>query len=180
MPTAQSIIEKLGLTPLPEEGGYYRETYRSDYGANPGQTFGLQTKNSRDLNTAILYLVSEGSFSAIHRITSDEIFHFYSGDAVEMIQIHQDGKLEKFILGSNIIEGHHPQVVVPRGSWQALRLLEGVLEGGQWALMGTTVAPGFEFEDFEIGSRSKMLKLFPQHEKEIIRFTRELGEKTHN
>ncbi len=175
MPTAKEIIEKLDLAPLPEEGGYYRETYRSDYGNNSGRTFGLDTDGKRDLNTAILYLISEGSFSAIHRITSDEIFHFYSGDPVEMIQIHPNGELERFIMGSDVMEGQQPQVVVPRGSWQALRLVGS----GRWALMGTTVAPGFEFEDFEVGLRDDMINQFPQHEDDIIRFTREPGEKAH-
>lgn len=175
MPSAEEIIRAMDLKPLPEEGGYYRETYRSDYGSNSGRTFGLETDGQRDLNTAIYYLISEGSFSAIHRITSDEIFHYYTGDPVEMIQIHPDGQLERFIMGPDILEGHQPQVVVPRGSWQALRLVDG----GKWCLMGTTVAPGFEFEDFEVGEREDMLKLFPQHESDIIRFTRESGEKAH-
>jgi hypothetical protein len=175
MTTAEDVIKMMDLKPLPEEGGFYRETYRSDHGDNSGHVFGIDVEGVRSLNTAIYYLISKGSFSAIHKIKSDEIFHFYSGDPVEMIQIHPDGKLERFIIGSDVMKGHKPQVVVPRGVWQALRLVDG----GEWALMGTTVAPGFDFEDFSVGTRDEMLKEFPQHREDIIRFTREEGERVH-
>jgi len=175
MATAEEIIKAMGLEPLPEEGGYYRETYRSDYGANPAQVFGVDAESKRDLSTAIYYLIHAGSFSAIHRIKADEVFHFYAGDAVEMLQIDADGNKQIIKMGSNVLAGEEPQVVVPRNDWQALRLVEG----GSWALLGTTVAPGFEFEDFEVGLREQMLELFPQHRDDIIRFTRESHEKAH-
>ncbi|MCB0413373.1 MAG: cupin domain-containing protein [Bdellovibrionales bacterium] len=175
MATAEDVIRIMDLKPLPEEGGYYRETYRSNYGRNTAQTFGTGGASERDLSTAIYYLVSEGSFSAIHRITSDEIFHFYSGDPIEMLQIDENGKMTITIMGSDVLNGEVPQVVVPRGVWQALRLVDG----GKWALLGTTVSPGFEFEDFEVGTRKQMLEAFPQHRENIIRFTRDEHEKAH-
>ncbi|MBL7557638.1 MAG: cupin domain-containing protein [Bdellovibrionaceae bacterium] len=172
---ANEIIKRLDLKPLPEEGGYYRETYRSNYGDAPAKIFGIDSETNRTISTGIYYLVIPESFSALHRVKSDEMFHFYSGDPVEMIQIDQNGKLTRFTLGSDIFSGQEPQVVVPRGVWQALRLKAG----GKWALMGTTVAPGFEFEDFEVGIREAMIQQFPQHQSDIIRFTREPNEKAH-
>ncbi len=175
MPSAEDVIKAMGLVPLQEEGGYFRETYRSDYGANPASVFGLEAEGKRDLCTAIYYLIHQGSFSAIHRIKADEIFHFYAGDPVEMFQIDLDGNASYQTMGSDIFKGHEPQVIVPRNHWQALRLVEG----GSWALLGTTVAPGFEFEDFEVGLRAPMLKAFPQLEADIRRFTRSETESTH-
>lgn len=173
--TALEIIKKLDLKPLPEEGGYYRETYRSDAPQLPARSYGIEAEGNRTVSTAIYYLVIPESFSALHRVKSDEMFHFYSGDPVEMIQIDESGRLEKFVLGNDIAAGHTPQVMVPHGVWQALRLKQG----GSWALMGTTVAPGFEFQDFEVGLREPMLQAFPQHRADILRFSRALDEKAH-
>lgn len=172
---ARDVIEKLDLKPLPEEGGYYRETYRGSSAQLPAQLFGIESSSNRTISTAIYYLVVPESFSALHRVKSDEMFHFYSGDPVEMIQIDDSGNLQRFVLGSNIFNGESPQVLVPKGVWQALRLKSG----GKWALMGTTVAPGFEFEDFEVGARETMIRAFPQHEADITRFTRAANERSH-
>lgn len=166
MITAKEVIQKLDLKPLPEEGGFFKEMYRSE---------AFDSSRDRHFSTAIYYMVSEKSFSALHKVKSDEIFHFYSGDPVEMIQIYPDGNLKRFTLGPDIFSGHQPQILVPHGVWQALRLKPG----GQWCLMGATVSPGFEFEDFEVGIREKMIKDFPQHREEIVRYTREAGENIH-
>lgn len=173
--TAQELIQKLNLTPLPSEGGYYRETYRCDMPKVAAAAYGNDSQSTRNASTAILFLVIPESFSALHKVKSDEVFHFYGGDPSEMIQIHPDGRLERFVLGNRIHLGEIPQIVVPRGVWQALRLKPG----GKWSLTGTTVAPGFEFEDFELGNRNQLLEQFPQHSEDIIRFSRELGEKAH-
>lgn len=175
MQTADDVIKILDLKPLPEEGGYFRETYRSEKANAPASVFGINSNDSRSISTAIYYLVRPESFSALHRIQSDEVFHFYGGDPVEMIQIDEAGKLTRHVLGSDIFNGETPQVVVRRNTWQALRLKDR----GAWALLGTTVSPGFEFVDFEVGSREQMLKSFPQHQGEIIKFTRGDGEKAH-
>jgi hypothetical protein len=172
---AKDVIQKMDLKPLPEEGGYYRETYRGSAGVLPARTFGIDSDSNRSISTGIYYLVIPESFSALHRVKSDEMFHFYSGDPVEMIQIDEAGKLQKFTLGSDIFADHSPQVVVPRGAWQALRLKAG----GKWALMGTTVAPGFEFEDFEVGVREEMIEQFPELREDITKFTRMPNEKAH-
>jgi predicted cupin superfamily sugar epimerase len=105
----------------------------------------------------------------LHRITSDEIFHFYGGDPVEMIQFDESGHVTRFVLGSDLANGEVPQVIVPAGVWQALKLVDG----GAWGLMGTTVAPGFDFADFELGDCNTLLKTFPKLDSEIRRFTRQ-------
>jgi predicted cupin superfamily sugar epimerase len=172
--TANEVIEKLGLKPLPEEGGYYRETYKCGTMLS-ARNVGIESTGTRSMSTAIYYLLVPHSFSALHRVKSDEIFHYYSGDPAEMIQIGPNGKISKFILGADLLAGQQPQIVVPAGTWQALRLLGE----GKWSLMGTTVSPGFEFEDFEVGERNRMLQEFPHLESEILRFTRGPNERTH-
>ena len=175
MTTADDVIRQLDLQPLQDEGGYFKETYRSDKIDAPATIFGIASENPRVISTAIYYMVVPNSFSALHRLKSDEVFHFYSGDPVEMIQIDDKGNLNKYVLGSDFFNGQTPQVVVRKGTWQGLRLLNG----GEWALMGTTMSPGFEFADFEVADRNELLKAFPQHRDNIIRFSREPNEKAH-
>lgn len=175
MKSAYDVIRLLDLKPLPEEGGYFRETYRDSAAVLPAKYFEINAETNRTISTGIFYLVIPESFSALHRVKSDEVFHFYSGDPVEMIQIDQSGQLKKIVLGSDIFSGHTPQVVVPRGVWQGLKLSSS----GRWALMGTTVAPGFEFEDFEVGKRDRLIQQFPNHRAEILKFTRAPNENAH-
>ncbi len=156
--TADEIINQLKLKPHPE-GGYYRETYRSPDipGSNPRRAY----------STAIYYLLVPGSVSKMHRLTADEVFHFYMGDPVTWILLSPEGNVKKIILGQDIKRGHQLQMVLSAGTW-----FGGFLnEGGQYALMGTTVAPGFEFKDFVLGKRDELLKAFPKAEKEIIGLT---------
>lgn len=165
-PTAQEVIQKLDLKPLPDEGGYYRQTYKSDMEI-PAKVFGFNSDSMRSISTAIYFLETPDSFSALHRIKCDEVYHFYAGDPVEMIQIDDSGALSRFVLGSDILNNQSPQVVAPKGKWQASKLKAG----GRWALMGTTVAPGFEFEDFELGKRTRMLQKFPQLSRYVRSYT---------
>ena len=166
--TAEEVIKKLDLKPLPGEGGYYKQTYKCEGPGVPATAYGIHSNTLRHASTAIYYLVTPDSFSSLHRIKSDEIFHFYAGDAVEMVQIDENGNLLRITIGSDLGNGEIPQVVVPKGTWQGTRLKKG----GKWALMGTTVAPGFEFEDFELGEREPMLTAFPQHRNDIMRYTK--------
>ncbi|PKN25991.1 MAG: hypothetical protein CVU65_06980 [Deltaproteobacteria bacterium HGW-Deltaproteobacteria-22] len=159
--TAEEIIAKLGLTKLPEEGGLYRETYRC------AQEMHLP-HGVRNCCTAIYYLVTPDEFSALHRVASDEIVHFYVGDPVEMFQLWDDGAAQTIRLGSDILGGEFPQVVVPAGVWQGTRLVEG----GAWALLGCTVSPGFELADFEAGHREALLAAFPALRDPLLRYTR--------
>jgi predicted cupin superfamily sugar epimerase len=164
--TAEEVIAKLNLTPLPLEGGFFRQTYKGT------QAIEFPALGMRSVSTAIFYLVTPESFSALHRVKSDEMFHFYAGDPVEMIQISPSGELTKHVVGSGFMEGQSPQVLVEIGVWQGLKLKEG----GSWALMGTTVAPGFEYDDFDLGKRSRLVAQFPQHRESIIKLTRESDE----
>ncbi len=171
MMTAQDIITRLNLKPH-VEGGYFSETYRSETYI-PSNIVGLDGKETRHVSTAIYFLVTPETFSVLHRVKSDEIFHFYGGDPIDMIQIDPQGNLSRITIGNNILDGEQPQVLVPKDHWQALKLREG----GSWALMGTTVSPGFEYEDFEIAARSNLMSTFPQLSEDIVRYTREKDDK---
>lgn len=162
------IIKTLGLQPLPGEGGYFKETYRSPIQVPVSLKNGDQPV-SRHLGTAIYYFVTPREFSALHKLKSDEVFHFYGGDPVEMLQISETGEVKTIIMGPNVLEGEQVQVTVPAGVWQGTRLLKG----GKYALLGTTVFPAFEFADFELGKRRDMIARFPQLAAKIKRFTRE-------
>ncbi|MBN1433277.1 cupin domain-containing protein [Candidatus Fermentibacterales bacterium] len=143
------IIEMLGLRPLPFEGGFYRETYRS----------GTRLESAdRSLLTAIYYLLTPDSHSAIHRLTADELYHFYSGDPVEMLLLLEDGSSRLLVLGSELALGHNHQVLVPAGTWQGSRLRKG----GRLALMGTTMAPGFDPADWQPGNPDGLVNRFPE------------------
>ncbi len=159
--TKEEVIAKLGLIPLEIEGGFFRQTYKS--------TENVQgILGTRSECTAIYYMVTEESFSALHIVDQDEIFHFYSGEEVEMFQILADGTPQTIIIGK-VENGHEPQVVVPRGVWQGTKLRTP--GKGKWALLGCTVAPGFEYENFTLKSRDELLSLYPQHKDQITRFT---------
>ena len=154
---AHKLIEILKLEPHPEEGGYYRETYRSTENYDPGPPF----QGRRSVATAIYYLLTSDSYSAIHRLPGDEVFHFYLGDPVEMLMLHPNGSSEQIVLGSDV-DSMKLQHVVPGNTWQGSRLVLG----GAWALLGTTMAPGFAFEDYESGTAA-LLVAYPK-EREII------------
>ena len=167
MELKDQIIKKLGLVSLPEEGGFYFESYRSNIEVEADLS-GSGTKEKRKASTCIYYLITPNDFSALHKVKSDEIFHFYLGDPVEMFQVDDEGS-RKVLIGSDVLNGQTPQVIVPAGMWQGTRLKEG----GQFALMGTTVSPGFEFVDFELASREEMLKRFPDKREDVLKYTRE-------
>ena len=164
MQNFQRLIELLQLESHPE-GGWYKEVYRSEA---RHQTDGDVFPSGRNFATAIYFLITAGNFSAFHRIKSDETWHFYSGDAIEVIEINKEGSLIKTILGSNIVEGHVFQYTVQGGNWFASR----VYDKGNWSLTGCTVAPGFDFRDFEMAKRAQLLHDFPQHQKIITDLTR--------
>ena len=162
MPTANEIIARLELAPHPTEGGYFRETYRSSELIS-GDHLPGRYRGTRAFATAIYYLLTPESFSAIHRLHSDEIFHFYLGDPVEMLQLCPDGDGRIFVLGSDLLKGMQPQMIVPAGIWQGARLIKN----GNFALLGTTVSPGFEYADYELGQRDELIKSYPQFTKWI-------------
>jgi len=164
----EAIIRELGLVPLPEEGGLYAETYRSD-GVIPGGAISGRHASPRRCATAIYYLITPEHFSALHRVTSTEVFHFYLGDPVDMLQLYQDGTGATLTIGTDLLAGQRPQVVVRRGVWQGTRLKPG----GRFALLGCTVSPGFEFEDYEHGRRQALLAAYPDFAAQIRLLTPE-------
>ena len=155
------------MKPLPAEGGFYIETYRSQQRI-PALLLPPGHKADRSLATAILYLLTPETFSALHKIKSDEIYHFYLGDPVTMLQLYPDGATRCVTVGSDVLAGQRPQVVAPKNTLQGCFLNEG----GTFALMGTTVAPGFEFDDLEFPDTQKLLDQYPDRRQMIMRLTR--------
>jgi hypothetical protein len=147
---AADTIRRLGLTPHPE-GGYYRETFRSPL------TLDLPDGRRRSASTAIHYLLPPGARSAWHRVASDEVWHHYGGG---VLRLHLLG------VGTRTLDSSNPQVVVPAGTWQAA---EPERDG---VLCGCTVAPGFDFADFEMGSVAALRREFPDQEQLILRLAR--------
>jgi predicted cupin superfamily sugar epimerase len=163
----EAIKKSLNLVPLPQEGGFYAETYRSSERLAPPCLPG-RYQGERSLATAIYFLLTPDSFSALHRLASDEIYHFCGGDPVQMLHLGESGNGRVVLLGTDWDRGMRPQVVVPRGTWQGSRLLPG----GRFALLGATVIPGFEFADFEIGHRGPLLAAYPEFADLIRALTR--------
>ena len=163
---ASDWIKNLQLEPHPE-GGYYRETYRSEVmlarAALPPRFGG-----PRPASTAIYFLVEGENFSAFHRLRSDELWHFYAGSPLRVHVIDPAGVYSALLLGNDSEEGQMPQAVVTAGSWFGSH----VAGWKSWSLMGCTVSPGFDFADFEIGQRAKLIAQFPQHRQIIQRLTR--------
>ena len=149
--TAEKVKEMLGLAPHPREGGWFVRTYEAETWAEGGE---------RRTGTAIYYLLEPGTFSEMHRLSSDEIFHFYAGDTVEQLQLPPGGAGRRVVIGKNLEAGERPQVVVQAGVWQGARLVEGGTSG--WALLGCTVSPGFEYEDYEEGTAAELCGLWPE------------------
>lgn len=153
---AQEIIDYFGMQPLSQEGGWYVETYRA---AESIKKAGLNVRYSgdRDHSTAILYLLTSDTVSKMHRVKSDEIFHYHLGDPVKMLRLYPDGSGQEVVIGPDILNGQQVQVIVPHGVWQGGRLLDD----GAWCLMSCTVAPGFEFDDYEHGQSDLLIEQWP-------------------
>jgi uncharacterized protein len=156
---AEEIIKLYKLEPLTIEGGYFRETYRST------TVFNTEI-GPRNACTHIYYLLKEEQVSKLHRVRSDEIWHFYSGDPITIIDISPDGKLKKEVLGSSIPE-QKSEYLFPKGHWFGAHLDP---KSG-WALLGCTVSPGFEYSDFELGNREQLIRLYPNFKEYIIKLT---------
>ncbi len=165
--TADEVKRLLGLEPHPREGGWFVQTYAADEKV-AAEVFGGRYAGPRRTATAIYYLLEEGSFSEMHCLQSDEIFHFYAGDPVEMLQLLPDGSGRTVVIGNDLAAGQRPQVLVERGVWQGSRLVKG----GRWALLGCTVSPGFEYEDYEGRSREELCAKWPEWTEMIGELTR--------
>ena len=145
---ASDIIELLGLEPLPGEGGYFAETWRDRHGS------------------AIYYLLVPGDFSAMHRVDAAELWHHYAGAAVEMLLLHPDGSVDTPTLGSELTSGQRPSVTVPAGTWM------GAATTGDWSLMGTTMAPPYRQEGFELGDAAELIARYPSTAEAIAHLVR--------
>lgn len=140
MPTAEELIAALNLEPLAGEGGYFRRTWLAS------------TSEERPAGNAILYLVTPDSFSALHRLDTTEIFHFYLGDPCEQIVINSQGELQTYLLGPDVLTGQCVQNIVPEKCWQGTKLVDG----GAWALVGTTMAPAYSLAGFELATAADL------------------------
>ncbi len=152
----QNIIDRLQLTPHPE-GGFFRRTYRSPLALD------MQGK-SRWCSTGIYYLLPRGERSHFHRLKFDEMWHFYRGESLTLLEITLNGRLKKTKIGPDLLGEEFPQYVVPAGHWFA------AYPDGAYSLVGCTMAPGFDYEDFELGKKEQLLQEYPHYHSEIERF----------
>jgi predicted cupin superfamily sugar epimerase len=159
--TAGEIKKLLNLEPHPIEGGSFRRTYTSPSAVQ-------LSRGVRPAGTAIYYLLEPGTFSEMHVLDSDEMFHFYLGDPVEMLQLYPDGRSAVFTLWQDLSAGQHVQIVVPAGVWQGTRLVGD----GQVALMGCTITPGFDFADYRSGSCAELAENWPDQAERIKALTK--------
>ena len=156
MVTADEIIRLLDLQPHPVEGGFFRETHRT--GERIPATTLPRHGADRSAGTAIYFLLTGRTVSEMHRLPGDEVFHFYLGDPVEQLQLHPDGTGRTLALGPNLLAGQVPQLVVPGGVWQGSRVVPGP---HGFALMGATMAPGFDYADYATGGRADLTQTWP-------------------
>jgi len=169
MSIIEDLIAHFDLQPLPVEGGLFRRTYAAD------ETIPLEALPERYtapklFGSAIVYLLTgeADSFSALHRLPTDEVYHFYLGDPVELLLLYPDGGSRRVVLGQDVLNGQHVQYTVPRGVWQGSRLIAG----GEYALLGTTMAPAYDDGDFELGPRDMLLAQYPERAELIGALTR--------
>ena len=165
MQTADYWIEKLGLEEHPE-GGFFKETYKSDESV-PQNAIPGRFKGSRFFSTGIYFLLKKGVFSSFHKIKSDEMWHFYEGYSLQIVYINLSHELVTIKLGRDFDNGEVLQAVVPANCWFGSFLPEG----SSYALVGCTVSPGFDFEDFEMASRTDLLAQYPQYHEIIQHLT---------
>ncbi len=166
--TAAELKSLLRLLPHPREGGWFAETWRSQE-TIPHAALPSRYPGPRAAGTAIYYLLEPQSFSEMHRLASDEVFHFYLGDPVEMLQLAPDGSARRIVLGPDLAGGMLLQTVVPQGVWQGSRLVPG----GRFALLGCTVSPGFDYADYESGARAALTLSWPDWREMIALLTRD-------
>ncbi|MGH2563798.1 MAG: cupin domain-containing protein [Ginsengibacter sp.] len=163
---AAYFIKYLQLQPHPE-GGYFKETYRAEESI-PTVALPIRFTGERNFSTSIYYLLEKGDCSVFHKIKSDECWHFYAGEILLIHVIDRAGKYYCTKLGNNLAAGETFQFVVPANTWFASE----PAPNGSFSLAGCTVAPGFDFADFEIAQKKSLLALFPQHSNIINRFCR--------
>lgn len=163
--TPEAIKALLKLDVLPVEGGCFKRTYTA-----PGT---VETeRGQRAMGTAIYYLLEPGTFSELHVLATDELYHFYLGDAVEMLQLFPDGSSDVFVLGQDLAAGENVQLLVPAGVWQGTRLVGDGQKPNQYALLGCTLTPGFDFADYKNASAEELIAKWPGEKERIKKLTR--------
>ncbi len=162
-PEAATLIEQLGLVALEAEGGYFRQTWRS----------GTRLESGQPAGTCIYALQTDepDSFSAMHRLPTDEIWHFYLGDPFQLLLLHADGSVSEPVLGRDLLAGQHVQLVVPAGTWMGGR----TITGGSYSLFGCTMAPGFTEADYEGSAAEPLIARWPNYEARIRSLVRDGG-----
>lgn len=164
-PKSKFYIDKLELR-LHPEGGFYKEIYRS------GELYYVEDfvdRKKRSASTSIFFLLDGKQVSKFHKLKSDEIWHFYDGTSIKLYLIDSESNLSEIIIGKNLDAGETYQFSIPKNNWFAAELMDKK----SFALMGCTVAPGFDFEDFELGKRGDLVRLYPEHHDLIMRLTGE-------
>ncbi len=169
MVTVEELIALYNFEPLPVEGGIFKQTYQTTEQI-PLTALPKRYTQARPFGTAIMYLYMPDydCFSAMHVLPTDEIYHFYMGEPVEMLQLYPDGHSERIILGHDVLNGQRVQYVAPQGVWMGSHMLPG----GKFALIGTTMAPGFTNGDYVGGERSALSEQYPHEADLISRLTR--------
>jgi predicted cupin superfamily sugar epimerase len=165
MISVEELIRRFDLKRHPE-GGYYKESYRSSEIISR-EALPSRYKGDRSFSTSIYFLLPSGTVSRLHRIASDEIWHFYLGGPLELLQVSPGGKMERVILGQDVAAGQKVQRVVPAGYWFGAR----PADGSAYSFVGCTVAPGFHFADFEPADSADLSLRFPALKKEILLFS---------
>ena len=165
----EQIIQLLNLKPLPKEGGLYAETYRSADVLSDTALPRRYPRVEKPCSTAIYYLLTANppTFSALHRLPTDEVYHFYLGDPLEMTLLYTNGSHRVVILGQDLLAGQELQFVISAGVWQGSR----VTAGGSYSLVGTTMAPGYTQDDYEHGDRETLLAQYPSAKEQILALT---------
>lgn len=145
--TVETIVETLGLVPLTEEGGMYRYLYA-----------GMKDASGRETYSSIYYLLTENSFSHMHKLETDEVYHYYMGAGLEILLLYPDGSIKCQVLGTRLQEGEVPQFLVPAGVWQGSR----VVRGGAYSLVGTTMGPAYSQEEYVHGDCQELCRMYPE------------------
>jgi predicted cupin superfamily sugar epimerase len=167
--SAQNLIQHFKMQKIPAEGPWFAVTYRSDDLLDE-ESLPDRYRGNRVAGTAIYAVQTKEDFSAMHRLATDEIWHFYGGDPLEMLLLYPDGHGQVVVVGPDVLNGQHPQFIVPRDVWQGSMPIDAKEES--YAFFGNTLAPGFEFADLEMGYRDELQAHYPQFAEHIARLTR--------
>lgn len=170
MLTIQQVMERFQLAPLTGEGGLFRQTYQSADNIDAGAAFPrFQKGELKPASTAIQYMITPQCYSRLHRLPTDEVYHFYLGSPVQMLLIPEEGEPKTVILGQDVLNGMEVQFTVPAGCWQGTCLVDG----GEWALVGTTMAPGYTDTDYQDADPGALKQKYPAYAQEINVLTAE-------